>query len=58
MSRCATAASWRVGTLGGAGGWGEFELDERFADKVLMPGFVEGHSHACEGGVWNFPYVG
>jgi predicted amidohydrolase YtcJ len=38
-------------------GWGD-ELDERFADKVILPGFVEGHSHAYEGGVWKFPYVG
>ena len=27
-------------------------LDTRFADKVLMPGFVEGHSHIMEGLMW------
>ena len=25
---------------------------------MILPGFVEGHSHAFEGGVWKFPYVG
>ncbi|PPQ43244.1 amidohydrolase [Rhodopseudomonas palustris] len=33
-------------------------LDPRFADKVLMPGFVEGHSHIMEGLMWKQPYVG
>lgn len=54
----------RDGRILGAGpledlkGWGPHTLDERFADKVLLPGFVEGHSHAYEGGVWAYPYVG
>lgn len=60
----ATHVAVRDGRILGAGpledlkGWGEHTLDERFADKVLMPGFVEGHSHAYEGGVWAYPYVG
>ncbi|KIZ41927.1 MULTISPECIES: amidohydrolase [Rhodopseudomonas] len=33
-------------------------LDDRFKDKVLMPGFVEGHSHIMEGLMWLLPYVG
>ncbi len=33
-------------------------LDERFADKVLLPGFVEGHAHVMEGTLWTRPYVG
>ncbi|MBU6500134.1 MAG: amidohydrolase, partial [Rhodospirillales bacterium] len=33
-------------------------LDDRFADKVLVPGFVEGHSHAAEGLMWRNLYVG
>ncbi|MCK0745900.1 amidohydrolase [Chromohalobacter nigrandesensis] len=37
---------------------GDFELDERFADKVILPGFVEGHSHALEGVLWEYPYAG
>jgi predicted amidohydrolase YtcJ len=47
-----------AGTLESLRGWGKFDLDERFADRVILPGFVEGHSHAFEGGVWKFPYVG
>ena len=60
----ATHVAVRDGRILGAGsieslkGWGKFELDERFKDKVILPGFVEGHSHAYEGGVWKFPYVG
>ncbi|MEZ5738858.1 MAG: amidohydrolase [Burkholderiaceae bacterium] len=38
--------------------WGDFPVDERFADKVLMPGLVEGHSHIMEGALWAFVYVG
>ena len=38
--------------------WGDGALDDRFSDKVLMPGFVEGHGHAMEGGVWDHAYVG
>ena len=30
----------------------------RFADKVLMPGLVEGHSHVSEGVQWRFTYCG
>ncbi len=33
-------------------------IDTRFADKVLMPGFVEGHSHIMEGLFWDYHYVG
>jgi len=47
-----------AGTLDSLKGWGKFDLDDRFAEKVILPGFVEGHSHAFEGGVWKFPYVG
>ncbi|MBX9947264.1 MAG: amidohydrolase family protein, partial [Reyranella sp.] len=60
----ATHVAVRDGRILGAGsleelrGWGKVELDERFAGKVILPGFVEGHSHAFEGGVWKFPYVG
>jgi predicted amidohydrolase YtcJ len=47
-----------TGKLAELSGWGPHVLDERFADKVLMPGFVEGHSHAMEGVFWRFVYVG
>lgn len=54
----------RGGRILGAGelaeleGWGPYRLDESFADRVLMPGLVEGHSHVMDGSVWRFPYVG
>lgn len=47
-----------AGSLEELSGWGDFELDERFADKVIMPGLVEGHSHAMEGTLWKYTYVG
>jgi predicted amidohydrolase YtcJ len=38
---------------------GPAERDDRFfRDKVLLPGFVEGHSHAFEGMVWEHAYLG
>ena len=60
----ATHVAVRDGRILGAGaleelaGWGKHALDERFADKVLMPGLVEGHSHAMEGTFWRYVYVG
>lgn len=36
----------------------DYELDEAFADKVILPGFVEGHSHALEGVMWDYLYLG
>lgn len=47
-----------VGDLARMQAWGDFTLDARFADKVLMPGLVEGHSHLMAGGLWQFPFVG
>lgn len=47
-----------VGAAEDLSGWGEMTPDDRFADKVLMPGFVEGHCHAKEGGMWEHPFVG
>ena len=32
--------------------------DPRFEEHVLLPGFVEAHSHAESGGVWDGVYVG
>jgi len=51
----------RILAVGGAAetaAWGPARTDDRFRDLVLMPGLVEGHSHAWEGGVWAFPYAG
>ncbi len=47
-----------VGTIESLQQWGPATIDERFADKVLIPGFVEAHAHTMAGAVWNFPYVG
>lgn len=47
-----------TGTIDALRGWGPFDLDERFAGKVLMPGFVEGHSHVGEGVYWRYVYCG
>jgi len=47
-----------VGDLPRMQAWGKFELDERFAGKVLMPGLIEGHCHLKEGSVWDQPYLG
>ena len=47
-----------AGTLDELTGWGEHTLDKTFADKVLMPGLVEGHSHVAEGVQWRFVYCG
>ncbi|HET7409187.1 MAG TPA: amidohydrolase [Paracoccaceae bacterium] len=47
-----------VGSADELAGWGAMTPDDRFADKVLMPGFVEGHAHAKEGGMWDYPFVG
>lgn len=47
-----------VGPLEELTGWGAHKLDDTFADKVLMPGLVEGHSHAAEGTFWRYTYVG
>ena len=60
----ATHVAVREGRILGAGSyedvaaWGEHTLDNRFADKVLMPGFVEGHAHTMEGSLWAKVYCG
>ncbi len=47
-----------VGTVDELRAHGEATLDDRFADKVLLPGFVEAHSHSFEGGQWAHTYCG
>ena len=60
----ATHVAVREGRILGAGsidelkGWGPHELDDRFADKVLMPGLVEAHAHLMAGGLWRYTYCG
>ena len=54
----------REGRILGVGGaemrdaFGPSRLDDRFADDVLIPGFVEGHGHAVSALMWRDPYVG
>ena len=60
----ATHVAVRDGWILGAGaleelaGWGPHEVDDRFADLVIMPGLVEGHCHSREGSGWDETYVG
>jgi len=60
----ATHVAVRDGRILGVGGldelaaWGPYDLDDRFADDVIVPGLVEAHSHALEGAVWKYVYVG
>ena len=36
----------------------DYTVDNTFADKVLLPGFVEAHSHGITGGLWMHTYCG
>ncbi|MDO4683887.1 MAG: amidohydrolase [Lautropia sp.] len=47
-----------VGSLDELSDLGPCELDRRFSDAVMLPGFVEGHAHALEGAMWQYRYVG
>lgn len=47
-----------VGSLEQVAAWGATTLDTRFADKVLLPGLVEGHCHLKEGSMWDMLYLG
>lgn len=60
----ATHVAVRDGRILAVGGeaetaaWGPARADDRFRDLVLLPGLVEGHCHAWEGGIWDFAYAG
>ncbi len=47
-----------VGTIEELSVWGPWTIDDTFVDAVLVPGFIEAHSHVLEGGLWAFEYVG
>jgi len=47
-----------AGSLAELQGWGDYQLDETFADKVIVPGFVEAHAHVMAGGMMLHPYMG
>ncbi len=52
----------RILAVGGADcadGWGgEIRRDDRYSDRVMMPGLVEAHAHVAAGGIWRFTYCG
>ncbi len=61
----AEAVAVRGGTILGVGSvddmratWGPLPVDDTFADAVLLPGFVEAHSHSLEGAIWAWEYAG
>jgi len=60
----ATHVAVRAGRILAVGGaaemaaWQPDTVDDTFADKVLMPGLVEGHCHLMEGAMWEAVYVG
>ncbi|MFV0533784.1 MAG: amidohydrolase family protein [Cumulibacter sp.] len=47
-----------VGSLEELKAYGEARIDDRYADSVLLPGFVEAHTHVFGGAMWNHTYVG
>lgn len=47
-----------LGALDDLADLGPYRLDRRFAEQVILPGFVEGHSHALEGAMWRYRYAG
>lgn len=51
----------RVLAVGGpdcAAGWGDVQTDDRFAERVILPGFIEAHAHVMAGGIWAYTYCG
>ncbi len=47
-----------IGTVEELSVWGRPVVDDTFVESVLVPGFIEAHSHVLEGGLWAFEYVG
>ena len=47
-----------VGSLTELALYGEATFDDRYADTVLLPGFVEAHAHTMGGALWRHTYVG
>ena len=47
-----------AGSLEELASWGDFDLDDTFSEKVITPGFVEGHAHTMEGTLWRKVYLG
>ena len=47
-----------VGTMEELLNFRDTRIDDRFADSVLFPGFVEAHTHPVGGAFWDYSYVG
>jgi predicted amidohydrolase YtcJ len=47
-----------AGSLQECQAWGPAEVDDRFANHVLIPGFVEAHGHTADSASELMPYVG
>lgn len=47
-----------VGSLEELQAFADTVIDDRYADSVLFPGFVEAHSHIMGGSLWKHTYVG
>lgn len=47
-----------IGSVEELRGYGDFEIDSTFKDRVIIPGLIEAHSHIGEGTHWGFPYIG
>ncbi len=47
-----------VGTKDSMKDFADASYDSQFENDIILPGFVEGHSHALEGALWNYGYLG
>lgn len=47
-----------VCTLDELSAYGAARIDDRFRDHVILPGFVEAHTHVFGARLWDFPYLG
>jgi predicted amidohydrolase YtcJ len=47
-----------AGSLDECTSWGPHEIDDRFAELVIVPGMIEAHAHSFEGAFARLPYVG
>ncbi len=47
-----------VGSVEELGAYGDVRIDDRFADHVIVPGFVEAHTHTFGAMLWAAPYIG
>jgi predicted amidohydrolase YtcJ len=60
----ATHVAVRDGRILAVGGpecaepWGGGDLNSQFSDKIILPGFVEGHAHMMAGSIWKYVYCG